>query len=237
MKKIVKISLMVFMIIKGSVLFAQEVLIKEDRPVSSFSAIKASGIAHVYLSSGNAEKVSVEVNSKEVNDRLKIEVAEGVLHIRMEENKRWNNPMNDVKLKVFVTYKTLNSLQASGATHIYSESTVKSEKFDIKTSGANHTTLDIRTKELSIKTSGASNIKLTGSADRLNMSSGGASNIKAYELTAQDVKSETSGASNIFLTAQKTLDVKATGVSNINYKGEAELVSREVSKLANLRKR
>ncbi len=74
MKRNLTIGLIVLFILSGIRLFAQDVLIKENRPVSSFSGIKVSGVAHVYLKKAESEKVNIEINNKEYNDRLIVEV-------------------------------------------------------------------------------------------------------------------------------------------------------------------
>ena len=64
----------------------------------------------------------------------------------------------------------------------------------------------------------------------------GVSNIKAYDLSAEDVISESSGASNIYVSASKTLSAKASGASNVNYKGDAKVDNNESSIASRVRK-
>lgn len=239
MKKNVTISLIILFILSGIRLFAQDEIIKENRPVKSFSAISVAGIAHVYLTKADNEKVDVEVNNKEFNERLVIEVIDNVLTIKMKPRPEGNQGKlyNNVKLRVNVSYKDLNSIQAGGATHLYSENAVVSNKLTIQTSGANNTKLEIKASETNVETSGASNLTLSGTSPQFNARTSGASNIKAYNLSSEDVKAEASGTSNIFVTASKTIGAKASGVSNVNYKGDANVVNRELSRMANLNKR
>jgi hypothetical protein len=232
MKNFFKLSMMIVLLLNVQVVSAQDNMIREERKVSGFSAVKASGIANVYLQKGSQEKVTVEVNDKEFNDRLKVEVVNDVLVIRMENTEKWVNRNNDVKLKVFVTYKDLNSLEGSGATNFHGEDQISASQFKLKLSGANNSELNID----AVETSGASNATLSGEADELSIRSSGASNVKAYDLKAGDVDAESSGVSNIYVSAQGELEVKASGLSNVNYKGDAKLVTKEVSKMANVKK-
>jgi len=236
MKNFFKISMMIVLLLACQVVSAQDDMIREERKVSGFSAVKASGIANVYLQKGSQEKVTVEVNDKEFNDRLKVEVENNVLVIRMEKSENRDHRNNNVKLKVFVTYTTLNSLEGSGATNFYADDEISGDGFELKLSGANNSKLKLNAKKLDVETSGASNATLTGQADELTIRSSGASNVKAYDLKAGDVNAEASGVANIYVLAQDELEVRASGLSNVNYKGDAKLTTKEVSKMANVKK-
>lgn len=216
--------------------FAQDGLIREERKVSAFEAVRASGIASVYLEKGSREKVVIEVNDKKFIDRLKVEVVKNVLVIRTEKGDKWENSRSDLTVKVFVTYTNLKRLEGSGATNFFADDQINTEEFVIKLSGANNTKLNIKSGSLQVETSGASNLTLTGQADDLGIKSAGASNVKAYDLKAGEVHAETSGVANVYVSAQDELEVKASGLSNINYKGNAKVITREVSKMANVTK-
>ncbi|WP_162141777.1 head GIN domain-containing protein [Daejeonella oryzae] len=233
-----KLNLVLFLLLGTNLAMAQEELIKESRPVSGFKSLKVSGIADVYITKGDQEKVDIEVNNKRYNERLKVEVVNNVLIIRTENNneKRYDD-FNNVKLKVYITYKQLISVSGSGATKVNSEQPIVSDKFQIKLSGANNSKLSLDVKDLNIEISGAVNLNLSGKADLVDIESSGASNLKAYELITQNLRAKTSGVSNIFISAEKTLEVDASGLSNITYDGNAVIKSKEVSKMANIRKR
>ncbi len=237
MKKNLTIGLIVLFILSGIRLLAQDALIKENRPVSSFSAIKVGGIAHIYLTKAETEKVDVEVNSKEFNDRLIIEVVDNVLVIRMKQSENGKGQgYGNVKARINISYKTLNRITASGVTHVYGESLIESDKVDIGISGVSMVKLNVSANEVNIEGSGTSIINLAGNTKALNAKVSGVSNIKAYDLTAEDVKSESSGASQIYVTASKTLSVRASGASSVNYKGDAKVVGNETSAASHVRK-
>jgi hypothetical protein len=238
MKKNLTIGLVVLLILSGIRLFAQEAaLIKESRPVSSFSAIKVGGIVHVYLTQAETEKVDVEVSSKEFNDRLIVEVVNNVLVIRMKPNENGKGQnYGNVKARINVSYKSLNKIDASGVTHVFGESLIKAGKFDIGMSGVSNLRLNVEADEVNIQGSGTSNLTLKGSAKALNAKTSGVSNIKAFDFYAEDVMSESSGASNIYVTATKTISAKASGASNVNYKGDAKVDENSSSIAARIRK-
>lgn len=234
MKRDLTIALIVLFLLSGIRLFAQDGIIKENRPVSSFSGIKVSGVAHVYLRKADKENVNIEIN-KEYNDRLIVEVIDNILVIRMRQVEG-NNHLNRLDLKINVDYKDLNSIGASGVTHVYSQNAIESEKLSLDFSGVCKAKLEVLAKEVDLKASGTSDITLSGKADALNTKSSGASNIRAYDLAAGEVDSEASGASNIYVAAAKTLSTKASGASAINYKGNPQVTNNQTSIAAKVRK-
>lgn len=237
MKKNLTIALIVLFILSGIRLFAQDGLIRENRPVSSFSAIKVGGIAHVYLTQAETESVDVEVNNKDFNERLIVEVVNDVLVIRMKPNENGKGQnYGNVKVRINVSYKNLNKINASGVTHVFGESLIESDKLDIGMSGVSNVKLNVKATEVNIAGSGTSNITLSGNAKVLNARTSGVSNIKAYDFSAEDVTSESSGASNIYVTATKTISAKASGASNVNYKGDAKVDDNKASSAARIRK-
>lgn len=237
MKKNLTIGLIVLLILSGIRLFAQDVLIKENRPVGSFSAIKVGGIAHVYLTKAENEKVDVEVNNKEFNDRLIVEVVDNVLVIRMKPNENGKvQNYGNVKARINVSYKTLNKIHVSGVTHVFGESLIEAEKLDIVMSGVSNVKLNVKANEVNIQGNGTSSLSLSGNAKTLTAKTSGVSNIKAYEFSAEDVSSESSGASNIYVTATKTITANASGASNVNYKGDAKVIEGKSSIAARVRR-
>ena len=237
MKNVMKSGMLILLLLACQMVFAQDEMIKEERKVSGFSSVKASGIANVFLQKGNQEKVVVEVNDEEYRDRLKVDVVNNVLVIRMEESKdRKVQRQSNVKLKVYVTYKTLKALEGSGASNFNADEQIDAEQFKLQLSGANNSKLNIKAKTMHIETSGAANVTLNGEAENMVIRSSGASNIKAYDFKAEDVNVTSSGVSNIYVSVEKELEVKASGLANVNYKGNARVVTKEVSKMANIKK-
>lgn len=236
MKNLISICALLGFMMVSVASFSQDALFKEERPVSSFNAIDASGIARIYLTQGDQEKVVVEVNNRSLNDRLKIKVQNNTLQIKIQDGMNAHNQFKDAKVNIYVTYKELKSISGSGATSYKSEDPIKVTKLKVELSGANQTDLNLDVTELEFDVSGASNVELKGHADKFSINASGASHVRAFSLNAEDVQVETSGVANTQITAQKTIDINASGVSNLTYKGEAKVVGRDVSKMANAHK-
>jgi hypothetical protein len=229
MKNSLSICTLLLLTFLYSKLYSQDSLFKEQRQVSSFQSIDASGIK------GDQEKVMVEVNNKKLTEYLKVVVVKNELKIRFD-NHQPKNLFNHAKVNVYVTYTGLKSIKGSGATSYKSDDPIETHNLRVELSGANLTNLNLDVNELDLNVSGASNLILKGHVDKFTVDASGASHINAFSLNAEDVKVETSGVASTQITALKTIDINASGVSHLTYKGEAKVVAREVSKMANAHK-
>lgn len=195
----------------------------ELRDVKGFHAIEVSGDIGLFLSQGDEEKVAVSAEDERWRDRIYTEVIDGVLKISTradEEFHWWNHP----KLKVYISFKTLDKLRASGASHISVDGAISAGTFSMGLSGASHFKGAVHVNELFLAQSGASSITIKGSAGRLaSIHASGASNVNGYGLSTDSCVVHASGASNIQVTVNKELDANTSGASHVRYKGEPTL--------------
>ncbi len=191
----------------------------EVRNVGSFSSIEVSDAIDLYISQGNTEAVAISGSTDDIKARIKTEVRSGTLHIYFDGKglnwKRWGNN----RMKAYVTYKTLQSLEASGACNVKTTDAIKQNELKIEMSGASDFTGEIMVGKFHLSASGASNIKLSGTAANASFDATGACTIKAYDLATDMCKIDASGASNIRITVNKELNASASGGSNILYRG------------------
>ena len=191
----------------------------EVRNASGFTGIEVSGSIDLYISQGTEEAVAISANSDEIKGRIKTEVRNGILHIFLDGKglnwKTWSNH----KMKAYVTYKTLERLEASGASNIRTADIIRQSNLRIELSGASDFTGDVAVTKLKISTSGASNMKISGTADNTEFDANGACSVKAYDLKTDMCKIDASGASNIRVTVNKELNAVASGGSTIYYRG------------------
>jgi hypothetical protein len=192
MKKIIWFCLLAF---TGVVLQAQDKVIVNDpnaqqRQVSGFTEISVSGSIDLYLSPDDKETVVVSARDAKYRDRIVTRVVNNRLEIYYDNksNVRWGE---DMKLKAYVSFKTLQKIKASGSSDVYVNGVIKSDKLDISISGASDFKGAMEVGELVMNQSGSSN--------------------------SCDV--EASGASDIQITVNKELSARASGASDIYYKG------------------
>jgi hypothetical protein len=192
----------------------------EVRHVGSFSAIKVSGGIDVYLSQSDDYALAVSASDEKYRNEIKTEVRHGVLNISYDASAfRFNS---DRKLRAYVSFKTLESLEASGACDFIINGTYEGSSVKIKLSGACDVKGKINFDNLQLDLSGASTVKASGHVQNLKIDASGASDIKNYDLVAENCVGEISGASDVKLTVNKSITVKASGASSFYYKGNPE---------------
>jgi hypothetical protein len=200
---------------------AQQTVIQDPnaelRPVKGYHGIRVSSAFDLYLSQGQDEKVVVSAKDLKMRDRIKTEVVDGILIIRLEGNW-WH--MGNHKLKAYISYTTLDEITASGASNVYVDGVITGDKLTLNLSGASDFKGAVKVGQLSVDQSGASDSHITGQVSgTATIHSSGASDVKGYELAVEDCLAHASGASDIQITVNKQLDADATGASSIYFKG------------------
>jgi len=190
------------------------------RNIGSFSGIKVSGGIDVYLSQGNEYALAVSASEDKYRDAIKTEVKNGILTIWFDGGSL--NFGGNRNLKAYISFKSLSSLDGSGACDINFTEKFTANSFRIKLSGACDVEGRIAVEDLDVDISGASTVKVSGSADNLKIRASGASDLKNFDLVANHCKADISGASDVRVTVNNSLSARASGASNFYYRGNPE---------------
>ena len=189
----------------------------EVRQVSPFTGIDVSGGIDVYLSAGE-EALAVSAAKPEIRDRIRTSVDNGILKI-WYDSKSGIRINSDRRLRAYVSYKTLKSLEASGGSDVRVEGTITSEELVLRISGGSDFSGKIESSKLTVRQSGGSDVRISGRATSLTVDASGGSDFKGYDLVAEVCDLEASGACDIEVTASRVLSARASGASDIYYKG------------------
>jgi hypothetical protein len=227
-------------------------VISETRNVSGFNQVDVSGVGTLIIEQGETESLTIEGD----DNILPLIVSE----VRGEQLVLGTKPNTFItkitKLEYHLTVKSLNAVSVSGATKAQSAS-LTAETFKAEASGASNiaiekletsnTTLNasgaskitinaLSTDKLNATGSGGSAITVTGKAESQTVRADGGSNYDAPTLISSDVTIDLNGGSRGNVTANKSLNLKASGGSLLTYGGEAEL-TQDVSGGSNVTKR
>jgi len=201
--------------------FSQETIINDAnatvRDVTSFSGIKVSGGIDVYLSQGDDYSLAVSASEEKYRDNIKTEVKNGVLVISY--NERFGRNYGNKKLRAYISFKTLESLEGSGASGIIINGTLASTNIRVKLSGASSIKGSVKISNFSLDLNGASTASLNGGVQNLKLDASGASDSKNYNMEVENCVAKLSGASDIRLTVTSSLVVSASGASTLYYQG------------------
>ena len=216
--------LSIAMILAAGIASAQKAVINDPnaspRSINgSFNAIDISGGIDLFLSQYESESVAVSATSDKYKENIKTVIENNTLKIYYDGGKTWVS--GNKKLKVYVSFKTLEKLKASGACDVQVAGTITASSLIIDMNGASDFKGAVQVNSLAIELSGASDVKISGTATNLSVQSSGASDVKGYELVTDMCTAKASGASDINITVNKELNAHASGASDIFYKGTA----------------
>jgi len=227
-----KILLSIVMLTAVFIANAQKALVNdanaEPRKLNaSFNAIKISGGIDLYLSQFETESIAVSASEEKYRDNIKTVVEGNTLKIYYDGNGSWSG--GNKKLKAYVSFKTLEKLQASGACDVQVAGTINSSSLSLDMSGASDFKGDVKVGNLTLELSGASDAKISGAATTVIIQSSGASDVKGYDLVTEVCNAKASGASDINITVNKELSASASGASDISYKGNGVIKDQHTS--------
>src|ERR1700730_12300227 len=123
-----KFALLTVVVLAAMAVHAQNPKIINDpnaqkRNVGEFHGVQVGGGIELFLSQGTEEAVAVSANDPEIRHRIVTEVRDGVLHIHLTDQWwRWNWN-GHLKLKAYVSCKTLDQLRESGGATIHVDET------------------------------------------------------------------------------------------------------------------
>lgn len=192
----------------------------EVRNIGSFSAIKASDGIDIYLSQSDDYALAVSASDKKYVEYIKTEIKNDVLVISYDGSAFKYN--GNRRLRAYISFKDLESLEASGACNYIINGTLTTNSLRIKLSGASEIKGAIDIQNLQMELGGASVVKVSGKVQNLKLEAGGASDVKNYELVAENCVANLGGASDVKITVNKSLIAKAGGASTLYYKGNPD---------------
>jgi hypothetical protein len=212
-----KIIVCLLFVIAGFNLNAQNVVHDANaqvRNVGSFNKIRISSAISLYLSQGNTQAVAVSSEDNKVTDRIITEVKNGVLKIYVE-NGAWNGwNWGNKHLKAYITFTTLEMLDASGACSVELTDPINVGDFKLVLSGASNMKGNIKGGNLNFDLNGASTGRLDVNATSLVMSESGASTFRG-SVTSAKTNFDINGASTADIDGNTTdLILSAGGASN-----------------------
>lgn len=191
----------------------------EKRNAGGFHAIEVSGGIDLYLSQGN-EALAVSASKTEYRDRIKTEVVNGVLKIWFEWKNGIRVDWNNRKLKAYVSFRSLDRLEASGGSDVNVDGTLKVSKLNVEISGGSDFSGKVDVPDLTVEATGGSDVTISGNTNRISIDASGGSDFNGYELSADICNIEASGGSDVYITVNKELSANASGGSDVFYKGK-----------------
>lgn len=191
---------------------------RQTRHISGFHGISVSSGIDLYLTQKSVEEVAVEAESEDL-DKIITEVESGILKIYIKEKSWFNMSWNSKPRKVYVSFKTLEKLEASAGSDVISEGRLKLDKLNLDASSGSDVKLELEVSDLSVGSSSGSDISLKGTANSIQADASSGSDIDASELQSKICDASVSSGSDIKVNVTEKLDASASSGGDISYSG------------------
>lgn len=201
-----------------------------------FTAVQVSHAIDCYLSQGKEEALAISTTNPDDRERVMVTIENGVLKIRLRDERYWRNSFRDREIKVYVSVVALNRVVLSGASTLHIMGNLQLPALQLDCSGASDVKGEVELSALTLKLSGASRAKLKGKATALELQAGGASDLNGFDLLAATCRVVASGASDIQVSVSESLDIVASGASSVDYKGSPSIKSVKTSGASSVKK-
>lgn len=227
-RSLIKSSIFTLLIIGTSINYA---IAQSSKNVSvkSFNQVTVSSGIDLYLTQGSTETLTIKGNDDLIKDVI-VEQNADAITIKYKEGINWGRLFKNQTIKVYLNYKTLTGLNASGGSDVYAQNNIKSDILNLRASGGSDLKLMLTVKDLTLTISGGSDADLKGSGENLQLTASGGSDVNAFGYSVNNAKATVSGGSDANLYVNKALEASASGGSDINYKGKASLRKTSSSK-------
>jgi hypothetical protein len=203
------IALCFFLSVSFSALLAQSKT-QTTRSLPAFDKIGISGgFDKLVLKEGASEMVTIESEGVDP-DKIKTEVKNGALEISMK-----NGSYNNMRATLVVTYRSLKQISSAGSTDIVTESTLKSDKFGIATSGSGDVRASLDVRKLEVAIAGSSDMVLKGSADVQEFAISGSGDIDASALKGTKADVAVSGSGDVKLNINGPVHTSVSGSGDV----------------------
>lgn len=206
-------------------------IVAKTVPAPDFDGIEASRAVKVVISD-KVSDIRIEADDNLI-DLVVVRAVKGKLEATLDQ--KVNNIQNgNVTITVPANGK-IRSLDASSASKIIGETTLKAGKFSIEASSAAKIKAAVEAVSCTIETSSASKIILEGSAGTFRADMSSASKLNAEKFSAVNATIDTSSAASASIDCSGKLTASASSGSSVRYSGDCR-TSLEKSSGGSIRK-
>lgn len=204
----------------------------ETRSVTGYNSIDVSGDIDVYVKEDSVQSVKIETDENLV-DYIVTRTEGSTLKIYPRDN---SNLRPTHSIKVYVSGNNFKRFEASGACDYYSENKItNTESITLDLSGSCDATMELNAPKITASVSGAGKLILKGETKDLSLDASGSGDFKCFDMKAENVNVDITGAGDAEVFASMKLDARVSGAGTVKYKGNAA-VNENVSGAGSVKK-
>ena len=199
-------------------------VITKDIAIKSFNELDASGIFNLQLSQGDKETVRIEADDN-LMDLFIVENEGSTLKISMKKNSNFNSKKH---LRVYVTFKTLKSMELSMVGGTSSDDKLKFADLKLKNQSVGSVNLNMTLQTLNLENESVGSVKLEGSAENAVVKNNSVGSINAGNFVVQKMDIENNGVGSATVNAEKELKYSDSFLGKVSNRGNATVKKKKV---------
>jgi hypothetical protein len=209
-------------------------VITVTKDFADFDQVEIGSAFDATVQQGDTFAVIIRIDDN-LEEYLRLNLVGQTLEVSLDPDRVFG--IGSATLEAEITMPTLAGVEASGASHVTLAGFDSPQTLRVVASGASSVAGVIQAGETSMEASGASSISLAGGAANLVLEVSGASSVDLESFPVTDLQAELSGASSAVVNASGTLDVEASGASELSYLGNPTLGSVSTSGASTVREK
>jgi hypothetical protein len=193
-------------------------IITDDRILSSFEKIEATGSTEIHFHSSAEYRATVTIDSN-LNEYFETTVIGNVLKIRPKPGKGYiftERTIMDVYCPV------ISEISISGSGRIEMPDTINVPTFKINISGSGKIDGNIECDNFSAKIGGSGNINISGNSEDADINISGSGDFNGSEFKVKNYTINISGSGKADVFVEDFLTARISGSGDISFRGNAK---------------
>src|SRR5262245_8658170 len=179
-------------------------VITKTFPITSFDQLEVGGVFNVELSQSSSGAVKVEADDNLME----------LFEVKNEGEKLMVTTKKDVnintksKVKVYISFKKINSLEIHTVGNVSSAGELSFDKLKLENNSVGNVSLKFSAQSVKINNNSVGSVKLEGKADDAVIKSNSVGTIKAGDFVVQTMDIDNNGVGSAEVNAAKELKVR-----------------------------
>ncbi len=193
-------------------------IITRDVPVQGFDQLDITGVFSVHLTQGNAEGVKIEADDN-LQDLFEVKNEGSKLIVSMKKDTRFESKK---KLKVYVSFKSIKSMDLKTVGDVSSEKSMSFEDLKLENKSVGSLNFKLTANTLNVDNKSVGDVTLSGKAQSAIIKNKSVGSINAGSFVVQTMEIDNNGVGSAEVNAEKELKVKDSFLGKVTNKGSAE---------------
>lgn len=203
-------------------------IVTKDVDIKSFDAVLASGFYELVLLQGDKESVKIEADDN-LQYLFSVSNNGSTLVIDMPKLKNQNIHFENQtakqarRLKVYVTFKRLKTLDVNVVGNVHSETPLKFDVLEIDNKNIGNINLQLTATSLNVKNTGIGNLTLSGNVKDATITNAGVGQFDGEDLIVETMDINNSGVGSANVNVEKDLKIRDSFLGKVRNKGNAKI--------------